>query len=268
MRPTSILEIKKRQRFLKSQGFDPGPIDGVWGRWTEQAESAFTDRMQDTEAVRKLQKFLNERGATLTVDGIYGPATRAAESRWEEKPKPAVYDEAYIKPALPATVAGDPRTKIMQVAKSLVGLREKTGKNDGVEIDKILASCGLAGTANPYCACFVVYCGDMALGKDKNPYPRTAWSPDMVVRPTWQQGIGGRLPRPADTFGIWFSSKKRVAHTGLILEWPTGEPYCLTIEGNTGERGAVTSPGQRDGDGVYLKRRMKSDIYAVRDWIG
>lgn len=272
--PTTVAEIKTRQRFLKSQGFDPGPIDGKWGRWSIQAEKAFDERMMDTAAVRRLQLFLNERNAKLEVDGVYGPATRAAEYEFD-KAYPGHPDHTGPnlaidgwKPILPTDLQGDARTKIIQVAKSIVGIREKTGKNDGVAIDKILASCGLEGTRNPYCACTIVYCGDMALGKEHNPYPRSAWSPDLVAKPTWQQGIGGRNPRPGDAFGIYFASKGRVAHCGLILEWASGEPFCLTIEGNTGERGAVTSPGAREGDGIYMKRRMKSDIYSVRDWIG
>lgn len=88
----------------------------------------------------------------------------------------------------------------------------------------------------------------------------------MVERPTWQQGIGGKTPKPGDTFGIYFSSKGRVAHTGFIYEWTDGSPYCLTIEGNTGPSGSV-GESDRNGDGIYLKRRMKSDIHSVRNWI-
>jgi peptidoglycan hydrolase-like protein with peptidoglycan-binding domain len=259
--------IKKRQRFLKARRFDPGPIDGVEGPWTQKAEAAYQASLADLKNVIALQKFLNEQGASpkLHLDGIYGEKTKAAELEYQKRLEDPA-DPAETEP--PKIVRpSDDRGKIMQIARSLVGVRELTGRNDGVQIDLFLASCGLSGTRNPYCACFNVYCGDAALGRTNNPYPRSAWSPDMVVKPTWQQGIGGKNPLPADTFGIYFASKGRVAHTGLILEWKVGERHCLTIEGNTGDQDSIGTSADREGQGVFMKRRMKSDIFAVRNWI-
>lgn len=158
----------------------------------------------------------------------------------------------------------DDRARVIAAADSMVGLKEKTGRNDGVAIDAILDSVGLAGTGAPYCAAFVVKVGDDALGRKANPYPRSAWSPDMVVRPTWLRGRGPE-PQAGDTFGIYFPGKGRVAHTGLIRR-NLGNVF-ETVEGNTSIDAVAGSAADREGQGVARKRRLRTQIYATRDWI-
>jgi len=159
----------------------------------------------------------------------------------------------------------DARARVVAAADAMVGWHEATGRNDGRNIDSILAAVGLAGTRAPYCAAFVVKAGDDAFGRVLNPYPRSAWSPDMVLRPTWTRGKGGPEPRPADTFGIHFPAKKRVAHTGLVRR-NLGN-VIETVEGNTSRDAAPGSAADRDGGGVYRKRRLRTQIHSVRDWI-
>lgn len=149
------------------------------------------------------------------------------------------------------------RREVMSFAKTTIGIKEATGKNDGEGVERILKSVGLQGTGAPWCAAYVVWVGDSALGRDHNPYPRSAWSPDFVKNPNWNRGRG-RLPSEADTFGIYFQNLKRVGHTGLI-EKVSGD-FAVTIEGNT------NNGGSRDGDGVYRRRRLLNTLLA-KDWM-
>lgn len=146
----------------------------------------------------------------------------------------------------------------MGVAESQVGTTEATGRNDG-EVVKYLRSVGLA-KGDPYCAAFVYWCGREALGKS-NPYPQSGWSPDMVAGGTLVSS--GAPAKPADTFGIYFPSKKRIAHTGLVAEW--GKTSVTTIEANTSP--SATSGDQRNGDGVWKKKRLRASLYKTKDWI-
>jgi hypothetical protein len=146
--------------------------------------------------------------------------------------------------------------RVVEVARGTIGWKEQRG-NSGPVVDKILKTVGLEGTRSPWCAAWVVYVGDQAFGAKNNPYPRSAWSPDFVVKPTWNRGQG-QLPGSSDAFGVYFDSLKRVAHTGLI-ERLEGN-MAVTIEGNTNDNGS------REGDGVYRKRRPLVTILARR-WL-
>ncbi len=153
------------------------------------------------------------------------------------------------------------REKVLRVADAEVGVREKTGRNDG-EVDKYLRAVDLGGSRAPYCAAFVYWVGEEALA-DANPYPKTAWSPSMVVR--GPKVTSDFRPKGGETFGIYFRSKKRVAHTGLIEERQGAS--LITVEGNTSASASVGSAADREGHGVYRKRRHLRTVYNYRDWL-
>lgn len=136
---------------------------------------------------------------------------------------------------------------------SFIGLREATGHNDGQQVEEFLHTAGVR-KGDAWCAAFVFYvhraCNPMfAL---KSP----AWSPSWFIKNVVYKQGRGLIPQPEDVFGIYFNSKKRVAHVGFIDVWPDGK-YAFTVEGNTNDAGS------REGDGVYRKRRLKSQIYVV-----
>ena len=149
---------------------------------------------------------------------------------------------------------GELRERVAAIYTAEIGVREKTGNNDGQRVELYLASCSLK-KGNPWCAAFVTWTfkqtGIKAVVSGYSP----AWFPAKNV--IYQNGKGN--PQTADVFGIYFSNKGRIAHVGFIDEWDTGN-YCMTVEGNTNEAGS------REGDGVYRKRRLKKQIYKVSRW--
>jgi hypothetical protein len=154
------------------------------------------------------------------------------------------------------------RDKIVKVGTGLLGTTEATGRNDGAVVEKILNSVGL-NKGDPYCAAFNYWCYTEAGGAKF--VPRSGWSPDWVKSPTWTRTSGGLNPKPGDSFGIFFKSKNRVAHTGLVKKW--GDTSLVTLEGNTSPDAEAGSAADRDGGGVWSKRRLKIQIYAVRNWL-
>ncbi len=150
-----------------------------------------------------------------------------------------------------------PQSCVVQVAQQEIGVRELTGSNDGRQVEIYLAAVHLK-KGNPWCAAFVAWCHD----KCGIHHPVSGFSPDwfrtnviykrdMASRPQLVKYAGG-------VFGIWFASKQRVAHVGLIES--VTEKYVVTIEGNTNEAGS------REGDGVYRKRRLLTQIYVISKW--
>lgn len=154
------------------------------------------------------------------------------------------------------------REKVLSVAKLSLGWKEATGNNDGPEIDRILAVVGLKGTGSPWCAAFCVFCFEEArLG---HKIPHSAWSPDLVRNPTWKNSRG-EAPRQADIYGIYFQSKGRVAHVGIVEKWRGG--VCVGIEGNTGQQADTGSEADREGGGVYRRWRPTMTIHSVKSYL-
>lgn len=151
------------------------------------------------------------------------------------------------------------RAEVKCIYDSQLHVRELTGKNDGFEVEKYLRYTNL-GKGYAWCASFVCW----VLGGANVDNPKSAWSPSLLpnAKLIYQRGSKTHTatPQRADVFGIYFSNLKRIAHVGFIDEWSEGN-YTITVEGNT------NSAGSREGDGVYRKRRLKSQIYKVADYI-
>jgi hypothetical protein len=96
----------------------------------------------------------------------------------------------------------------MSFAKSTIGIKEATGRNDGEEVEEILKSVGLEGSGAPWCAAYVVWVGDSALGRDRNPYPRSAWSPDFVKNRTGTEGVVDYPPKQIPSGSIFKALKE------------------------------------------------------------
>lgn len=153
------------------------------------------------------------------------------------------------------------RDRVLFEALRLVGTKEATGRNDGPVIEAILSSTGNS-RGEPYCAAFNFYVYRQA-GLARL-VPRSAWSPSWVARPTWTRTTGGATPLPGDAFGIFFPSKGRIAHTGLVRKWGAS---VLTVEANTSPEAAPGTHADRNGDGIWSKRRLQRQIHSVRNWI-
>lgn len=151
----------------------------------------------------------------------------------------------------------DRRLKVTAVYESQIGVRELTGKNDGKSVESYLRYVGL-GKGYAWCAAFTCWTLNQATIKN----PKSAWSPDMfpaasVIYST--TSTQNQTPEQGDVFGIYFPDKKRIAHVGFIHKW--GNAEVITVEGNTNQAGS------REGDGVFKKRRIKSQIYKVSRFI-
>ncbi|RZK80550.1 MAG: CHAP domain-containing protein [Pedobacter sp.] len=137
---------------------------------------------------------------------------------------------------------------VLAIAKSQLHVREKTGKNDGVEVEAYLTYVGFK-RGNPWCAAYVSW----VFFKAGYPLPRTAWSPAL-----FPAAKVVKEPKPGWVFGIYFPDLKRIGHCGLV-EKLQGD-FVMTLEGNT------NLEGSREGQGVYRRLRHKRTINKYANW--
>lgn len=140
-----------------------------------------------------------------------------------------------------------------------VGVLEATGNNDGIHVEKYLASVGFKAGA-PWCAAFVHWVLDVC-GIENNI---TAWSPtccpeSLRVYDKIKDDIDDFQGRAGDVVGFYYQHLGRIGHTGFY-DHRKGD-YIYTVEGNTNESGG------RLGIGVMIRKRHVKTIMYVADHI-
>jgi hypothetical protein len=137
-------------------------------------------------------------------------------------------------------------------AEACVGIREKTGHNDGPMVELIQKTIGGAG-GEAWCMAFIqtalayvevktgikspVYGGEHCL---------TVWAKTDETQRVL------KIPAPGAII-IWKHGKTINGHTGILRQWKTSSMFC--VEGNT--NAGLTQDGsiEREGGGVYLTKR-------------
>lgn len=191
----------------------------------------------DTEKVVK--QFQKLRG--LNQDGVVGPLT------WSE-----LYRDTTCKTCGIKTYKG----QVIDLLLTQVGVKELTGKNDGVEVESYLKSVGL-GKGYAWCQAFL-YWGFDNVAKttnSTNPMPKTAGVLDNWNKSAKYQVSKNDKPQVGDVFVMDFG--KGQGHTGLIIA--VEGDYIITVEGNTSADPTLASE-DREGQGVFKRRRKISTI--------
>jgi len=143
-----------------------------------------------------------------------------------------------------------------------VGVVEESD-NRGKWVEMYQSAVGIP-PGSPWCAAFVRFRFERAANELglalPSDFPDSGWVPSYVA---WARhnalwfpvGLAKENPSligPGDLACFWFPAKDRHAHIGIVVDKPTATGV-VTVEGNTGPDRADAV--QRDGDGVYRKRR-------------
>lgn len=139
-------------------------------------------------------------------------------------------------------------------AMAMTFVREE-GRNEGEWVEIFQESTGnMPGSA--WCGSFVAWsmvtCGklrpEQAIG--------LAWVPNWADPKKRVKVIDAR---PGDVILLWFDTKNRFAHMGIVLR-NNMDGSLITVEGNTNWHGG------RDGDGVHIRLRRPSQSDGIYRW--
>lgn len=151
------------------------------------------------------------------------------------------------------------RFRAMEIAKSQLFVREKTGHNDGKEVEQYLASVGL-GKGFPWCMSFVFWSFHNSAEQlhIANPVPKTGGVLSCLAESRIRGYKITDEPLPGDQGIMNFGGGK--GHTFLVTEARPGAKV-FTVEGNTSAD--PTYKGEdREGNGVFERNRNISSAIA------
>lgn len=222
-------EVRDVQRRLHELGYEPGPVDGIFGPRTEQAVRAF------------------QRDAQLRDDGIVGPRTKANLEAPQCRDTSRPMQPSAPRPARQSSpgVLGDPRWLV--TARREICTRENAlGSQSNPRIVEYhqAASLRAQDDATPWCAAFVSW----VLEQSGVRSTRSAWAKSYLQ---WGSALDQPRPGAITVFhrGSGPPSSKGPGHVGFFVE----------------ERGAsIGLLGGNQGNHVNIKSYSKSRLLAYR----
>lgn len=151
---------------------------------------------------------------------------------------------------------------VRRIYLSQVGIMEKTGNNDGPEIEKFLRAVNL----NPklkyaYCSAGVSWTFIQAGIRTTI----TGYSPSSVNFKNLVYANHRELKKPhfADVVSFYYPYLGRIGHTGFY-DGDFNEAIVWTVEFNTSGFSDIVD---REGEGVFKKKRSKKTITYISRWI-
>ena len=151
------------------------------------------------------------------------------------------------------------RARIVATATAELHVREDLAANDAVRIREYKSV--IKSRFNypvAWCGIFTAYCFKT---NGIEPPKGAEWVPSWTAdkkRVIYQRGHSeNQYPCPGDAVTFYYPKQGREGHVGIVKTWPIEGNYFWTIEGNT------NAAGSREGDGVYIKMRRKTDAYKI-----
>lgn len=223
----------------------------------------------DQVSVKAIKVRLNTLlGSTLDVNnGNFGVSTEAVVKQFQKKNQllqdgrvgELTWERLFteIKPlSIQSSLL---RFRALEIMDTQLFVRELTGKNDGVDVEKYLKSVGL-GRGYAWCMAYFFWAFEQSsieLGV-KNLVPKTAGVLDCYSKAKKLYLVTGD-PEEGDQFIMDFGGGK--GHTGMVTEFKKESKSIYTNEGNTSADPSYAGE-DREGNGVFERNRKISTIKA------
>jgi hypothetical protein len=134
-------------------------------------------------------------------------------------------------------------------ARKWVGVKEATGHNDGVEVEKFQKAVDGKAQGESWCMAFVQFCLQQVEAAEQ--VRTNVFSSEHCLTVWNKTPVEHRSETPAAGYiVIWQHGDTTQGHTGIVTGVVNANTFS-TIEGNTGSGAGVI----RDGDGVYNRSR-------------
>lgn len=149
----------------------------------------------------------------------------------------------------------DLRLLFTEAAKVCVGIRERTGNNDGPMVELIQKTVDNNASGEAWCMAFIQTCLAYAEMKTAKVSPIVASEHCMTVwaqSPKEQRVIWNPLP---GAIVIWRHGDSTSGHTGVVLG--ADEKMFHAVEGNTTSGNDPKGKIVREGGGVYYTTRSR-----------
>lgn len=146
----------------------------------------------------------------------------------------------------------DPRMLMTEAAKSCVGIREATGKNDGPMVRLLQETIGSA-SGESWCMSYVqsmIAYAEVKTGIISPVFP-SEYCTHVWNKTPFAQRVN-RSPLPG-AIAIWHKKDSTDGHTGIVLTY--GEKNFYAVEGNTTSGLSASEEVIAEGGGVYLTKR-------------
>lgn len=199
------MNVRQVQEALKEAGFDPGPIDGVWGRLTLAA----------------IRKFQAAKG--LEVDGIVGPKTVAK-----------LFGDSFQEGGEPFEIPIE--LPWLQTAFKLIGTREIPGRGSAEAIMGWAHDLDITSYNDddiPWCGLFVAHCIGAQLQDEALPN-------NLLRARAWEKfGVPAAKPQLGAVMVFWRgSTSSGLGHVGFY--WAEDNEAFHILGGNQSNAVSVT----------------------------
>lgn len=149
-------------------------------------------------------------------------------------------------------------TPVSEVYNTQIGVREKTGHNDGKDVEKYLKTVGL-GKGYSWCAAFVKWCLLEAGYIQANAINGMALTCHRKGHIVYEKGKVIREIQQGDVGTLYYPNLGRIGHT-FFYDKKVNEKIYRTVEGNT------NAQNSREGDGVYVRYRSIKQTFSFSRW--